>query len=61
MLAAFGLDERQFTSVQAKWNEIPDAFQATPKIKLSLTQLAALEAFATSQNKSIDTVVTERS
>jgi hypothetical protein len=61
VLAAFGLNDRQLTAVQAKWNEMPDLFQTTAKIKLSLVELARLEAYAASQNKSVETIVTELS
>jgi lysophospholipase L1-like esterase len=61
VLATFGLDDRQLTAVQAKWNQIPDLFQTTAKIKLSLVELAALEAYAARQNKSVETIVTELS
>jgi lysophospholipase L1-like esterase len=61
VLATFGLDQRQLDAVQAKWNEAPDLFEATAKIKLSLPELAALEAYAASQNKSAENVVTELS
>lgn len=59
VLATFGLDERQLAAAEARWNEMPDLFQTTAKIKLSLKELAALEAYAASQNKSVDTLVTE--
>ena len=61
VLATFGLDDRQLAAVQAEWNAMPDLFQTTAKIKLSLVELAALEAYAASQNKSVETVVTELS
>jgi len=61
VLATFGLDDRQLAAVQARWNEMPDLFQTTPKINLSLVELAALEAYAASQNKSVDTVMAELS
>ena len=59
VLGAFGLDDRQLAAVQAKWNQLPDFFQTSAKIKLSLNELAALESYAASQNKSVDTVVNE--
>jgi lysophospholipase L1-like esterase len=59
VLAAFGLDDRQLTATQAKWNEIPELFPATAQIKLSGNELAALEAYAASQNKSVETTVSE--
>ncbi|HEX8550108.1 MAG TPA: SGNH/GDSL hydrolase family protein [Abditibacteriaceae bacterium] len=59
VLATFGLDDRQLAVAQAKWNEMPDLFQTTPKIKLSLPELAALEAYAAGQNKSLETIVNE--
>jgi lysophospholipase L1-like esterase len=54
VLAAFGLSKPQITAAEAKWNTIPDIFEATVKIKLSLPELAALEAYAAGQNKSVD-------
>jgi len=59
VLAAFGLDDHQLAAVYTKWADQPDTFQPTPKIKLSLKDLAALEAYAASQNKSIDTVMAD--
>jgi hypothetical protein len=59
VLATLGLDKDQLAAVEAKWNEAPDLFQTTPRIKLSLPQLAALEALAASQNKSLDTLINE--
>jgi len=59
VLKAFGLDDRQLAAVSAKWRDQPDLFQATPKIKLSLNQLAALEAYAASQKKSVDVVIND--
>lgn len=61
VLATFGLNDRQLAAVQTKWSEMPDLFQTTAKINLSLIELAALEAYAASQNKSVETVVTELS
>jgi lysophospholipase L1-like esterase len=61
VLSTFGLDNRQLTAVQARWNEMPDLFQTAAKIKLSLKELAAIEAYAASQNKSVEAVVTELS
>ncbi len=59
VLKAFGLDDRQLAAVNAKWRDQPDLFQATPKIKLSLNQLAALEAYAASQKKPVDVVIND--
>ncbi len=61
VLSTFGLDNRQLTAVQARWNEMPDLFQTAAKIKLSLKELAAIEAYAASQNKSIEAIVNELS
>jgi lysophospholipase L1-like esterase len=61
VLSTFGLDNRQLTAVQARWNEMPDLFQTAAKIKLSLKELAAIEAYAASQNKSVEAVVTDLS
>jgi lysophospholipase L1-like esterase len=59
VLAAFGLDDGQLAAAQAKWNEVPRLFETTAKIKLSGSELAALEAYAASRNKPVETVVTE--
>ncbi|HEY0007539.1 MAG TPA: hypothetical protein VGB55_02350, partial [Tepidisphaeraceae bacterium] len=55
----FGVDEPQLAAAQAKWNDIPEIFETTAKVKLSGNEIAALEAYAASQNKSVDAVVTE--
>ncbi|HEX8309921.1 MAG TPA: GDSL-type esterase/lipase family protein [Chthoniobacteraceae bacterium] len=60
VLAAFGLDERQLAAAQAKWNAMPELFETKAKIKLSLPELAELEDYAASQNKSVETIVAER-
>jgi lysophospholipase L1-like esterase len=59
VLAALGLDERQIAAAQTRWNAIPAIFETTAKIKLSGNEMAALEAFAAQQNKTVDTVVAE--
>ena len=59
VLTALGLDERQLATVDTKWRGQPDLFQTAAKIKLSLNDYAALEAYAASQKKSVDTVVNE--
>jgi hypothetical protein len=61
VLATFGLDEGQLTAAQAKWDEIPGLFEKTAKVKLSGRELAALEAYAAGQNKSVEAVVAELS
>lgn len=59
VLSAFGLDDRQLATAYAKWSEVPDLFQANPRIKLSLKELTVLEAYATDQNKSVDTIIND--
>ncbi len=59
VLSAFGLDDRQLATAYAKWSEVPDLFQANPRIKLSLKELTVLEAYATGQNKSVDTIIND--
>ena len=59
VLKAFGLDDRQVATAYAKWSEQPDLFQASYKIKLSLKEYATLEAYASSQKKSVDAVINE--
>jgi hypothetical protein len=61
VLATFGLDEGQLAAAQAKWDEIPGLFEKTAKVKLSGRELAALEAYAARQNKTVDALVTELS
>lgn len=61
VLYAFGLYDSQLTLAKNKWKEIPDLFQTAAKIKLSLNEFAALEAYAASQKKSVDTVINELS
>jgi len=61
VLAAFGLDNRQISVAQARWNEIPAIFETPAKLKLSGNELAALEAYAANQNKSVEAVVAELS
>ena len=46
-------------AVQATWNGMPDLYQPTARIKLSLLELAALEVYAASQNKSVETFMNE--
>ncbi|HEX9995767.1 MAG TPA: SGNH/GDSL hydrolase family protein [Abditibacterium sp.] len=59
VLATLGLDNTQLATVQAKWNEMPGLYEVSPKLKLSLKELAALEAHAASHNKSLDAFVSE--
>jgi lysophospholipase L1-like esterase len=61
VLGAFGLDEAQISAAQAAWNEVPGLFQTSAKIKLSLKELATLEAYAASRQKSVETVINELS
>lgn len=61
VLGAFGLDNAQLATTQAAWNEMPGLYQTSVKIKLSLKEVAALEAYAASRQKSVDTVVSELS
>jgi lysophospholipase L1-like esterase len=61
VLAAFGLNDRQIAAAQAKWNEIPEILPMTTKIKFSFNELAALEAYAAKQNKSVETIIAELS
>jgi lysophospholipase L1-like esterase len=59
VLAAFGLDEGQIAAAEAKWQDIPETCITTPKAAISLAELKALEAYAKSQNKSVETVLDE--
>jgi lysophospholipase L1-like esterase len=59
VLRAFGLDDQQLASANAKWSEITDLYQGTAKIKLSLAELTALETYAASQKKSVDAVISD--
>lgn len=59
VLAAFGLDDKQLAAVNAGWSAQPDLYQGAARIKLSLNELAALEALAAKQNKSADTLISD--
>ncbi len=59
VLAAFGLDQTQLAAASASWAQQPDLYQTNAKIKLSLGELAALEAVAAKQNKSADALIAE--
>lgn len=59
VLAAFGLDETQLAAVNVSWSKLPDLYQANARIKLSLNELAALEALAAKQNISADALVAD--
>lgn len=61
VLTAFGLDAKQLAAAEAHWNTLPDLYQTNAKIKLSLNELAALEAVAAKQNKSADALMSELS
>jgi lysophospholipase L1-like esterase len=57
VLSAFGLNAVQLAAAEAKWNESPELFQATAKIKLSANQLTALKSYTDMQYKPFETVV----
>ncbi|MBC8039061.1 MAG: SGNH/GDSL hydrolase family protein [Opitutaceae bacterium] len=59
VLAAFGLDDQQLAAVHTSWLNQPDLYQSGAKIKLSLNELAKLEAIAAKQNKSVDALITD--
>jgi hypothetical protein len=59
VLAAFGLNETQLAAAESKWKEIPETCLTSAKISLSLAELAALEASAESQNKSVEKMLNE--
>lgn len=61
VLAAFGLNEKQLAATEAAWRDIPELYQTNAKIKLSLNELAALEALAAQQKKPADTVLADLS
>lgn len=61
VLAAFDLDETQLAAVNVSWNKLPDLYQANARIKLSLAELAALEALAAKQNTSTDALLADLS
>jgi hypothetical protein len=57
VLKAFGLDAAQLAKTEGAWREIPDAYQTTVKVSLSLNELAALEKAAAAQNKSVQDLI----
>ena len=57
VLGAFGLSANQLAAVNASWAAQPDLYQSGAKVKLSLKELAAVEALAAKQNKSVDAVI----
>lgn len=59
VLAAFGLDERQLAAVNESWSVQPALYQSPARVKLSLKELAELEALAARQNKSADALIAE--
>ncbi|CAM2883973.1 SGNH/GDSL hydrolase family protein [Rariglobus hedericola] len=59
VLGAFGLNDKQLAAVNTSWMNQPDLYQSGAKIKLSLNELAALEAVAAKQNKSVDALITD--
>jgi lysophospholipase L1-like esterase len=59
VLAAFGLNAEQIAAAEARWKNIPEVFQTNAKLKLTLNDLAALEAHAASQNKTVEAVLNE--
>lgn len=59
VLAAFGLDDKQLAAANTSWMNQPDLYQGAAKIKLSLNELASLEAAAAKQNKSVDALITD--
>ncbi len=59
VLKAFGLSDRQLKVTEAKWADVPETVQISPKIKLSLKEMNALESYATGQKKSAETLVNE--
>ena len=59
VLKAFGLDDAQLATAEAKWQEIPDAFQSVAKVKLTLKELAALEAIAAQKKVTVDVLISD--
>jgi lysophospholipase L1-like esterase len=57
VLGAFGLDDKQLATAYASWANLPDLYQGSAKIKLSLNEITALETIATKQNKSVDELI----
>lgn len=61
VLGAFGLGERELADVRKTWSAQPDLYQTNAKVKLSLNELAALEALAAKKGKSVDALVADLS
>jgi lysophospholipase L1-like esterase len=59
VLEAFGLNATQMAAVEARWRDLPDLYQTNTRVKLSLAELARLEAYAAGQKKSVDAVISE--
>jgi len=57
VLRAFGLDDAQIATAEAKWSEIPGTFQANSKVKLTLNELESLEAIAAKKNTTVDNLI----
>lgn len=58
VLRSFGLDDAQLATALAKWQTIPEAVAVT--VKLSLAELEALEALATSRKQALDATIAEQ-
>lgn len=52
VLKTFGLDAAQQAKTEAAWRQIPDAYQTTVKVSLSIAEMERLEKAAAAQNKS---------
>jgi lysophospholipase L1-like esterase len=59
VLGAFGLDDQQLATSQAKWNTLPDLYHTTARIKLSLAEFAALEAQAAAKKRPVESLINE--
>lgn len=59
VLAAFGLDARQLAAAEATWLDVPNTYQTTVRLKLSLREIAKFEEAAAAQNQSADKLAAE--
>jgi lysophospholipase L1-like esterase len=57
VLKGFGLDDAQLSKAKDAWLDIPGGATVAPQVKLTLRQLAALEAAAAKDGKSVQQVL----
>lgn len=59
VLKAFGLDKAQLATAEDKWQDIAGTYQPTIKPRLTLNDLAALEALAAKKKVSVDALMND--